>query len=156
MINITTFTVKKDDGEGQTITIEPVLINLPDGKHFTGVYRLGKTVMTRLDLGEVAFHLHDAGQWAFLGNYFTYSEQEQIVEFILEREPLDSFVFTEVSDGIEHFYRVTDNEGHFGIEKDGILIAVIEHYEDWKQTEGEPLDDKLFYNIVLKIEGRND
>jgi hypothetical protein len=39
MINVTTFTVKKDDGENKTITIEPVLINLTDVKNFTGVYR---------------------------------------------------------------------------------------------------------------------
>jgi hypothetical protein len=90
MIKTMTLTLKKADGKSQIITIEPVLINLPDGKHFTGVYRLSETVMTRLDLGEVAFHLHDAGQRAFLGNHFTTSEQEQIVDFILERKPLDS------------------------------------------------------------------
>lgn len=59
-----------------------MLINLPDGKHFIGVYRPSEKAMTRLDLGAVAFHLHDAGQWDFLGKHFTTTEQEQIVDFI--------------------------------------------------------------------------
>jgi hypothetical protein len=43
MINLSTFTVDLEDGTKLTITIEPVLIDLPGGKHFTGVYRITET-----------------------------------------------------------------------------------------------------------------
>jgi len=82
-------------------------------------------------------------------------EQEQIVDFIREKEPFDSFTFTETTHGITNYYRITDNEGHFGVEKEGVLIAVIEQQEEWQQTEGNPLDKDLFHKIVPKIEGHN-
>jgi hypothetical protein len=108
------------------------------------------------ELGEVAFHWDDPGQWEFTGEYFKSEEQEQIVHFIREREPLDSFTFTEHSGGIEHHYRVTDNEGHFGIEKDGKFIAVIEQNEGWEQIDGEPLDKEVLNMITSRIESHNE
>lgn len=156
MINITTFTVNKDDGTKQTVTIEPVLIELPEAKHFTGVYRLTDTDLTGKELGEVAFHLYNVGEWEFTGDAFSCAEQDQIVEFIKEKEPFDSIAFSEIVDGTEHHYRITDNEGHFGIEKDGIFIGVIEHNEDWEQIAGDPLPGELFEKLVSKIESFND
>ncbi|SEO08787.1 hypothetical protein SAMN05192574_105256 [Mucilaginibacter gossypiicola] len=155
MINLSTFTVDQGDGAKLTVTIEPVLIDLPGGEHFTGVYRLTETDRAGQELGEIAFHWDDSGQWEFIGEHFNPAEQEQIVEFIREREPLDSFTFTENSGGIEHHYRVTDNEGHFGIEKDGKVIAVIEHNEEWEQIDGEPLEAEVLNNITSRIEQHN-
>jgi hypothetical protein len=143
MINLSIVTVNQGHGAKLSVTIEPVLIDLPGGKHFTGVYRLTETDRAGLELGEVAFHWDDGGQWEFTGERFSPAEQEQIVDFIREHEPLDSFTFTEHSKGIEHHYRVTDNEVHFGIEKDGKVIAVIEHNDEWEQIDGEPLEAEL-------------
>ena len=155
MINISSLTLRKADGNEVTVTIEPIFINLSETRYFTGVYRILETDMTGKELGEVAFNLDDNQTWEFTGDYFNIEEQEQIVDFIMEKEPYDSFTFTETTDGIASYYRVTDNEGHFGIEKEGILIAVIEQHEDWQQTEGNPLGEDLFNKIVSKIEGRN-
>ncbi|MET3606947.1 hypothetical protein ABIC74_000789 [Mucilaginibacter rubeus] len=156
MINLSTFTVDQGDGTKLTITIEPLLIAIPGGKHFTGVYRLTDTDRSGRELGEVAFHWDDGGQWEFTSEHFNPAEQEQIVDFIREREPLDSFTFTEHSGGIEHHYRVTDNEGHFGIEKDGKVIAVIEHNEDWEQIDGELLDAETLNMITSRIGRHNE
>jgi hypothetical protein len=156
MIDLTTFTVLMEDNRHKTITIDPVFIGLPELRQFTGVYRILETDMTGKELGEVAFHLEDSSQWEFTGDYFSDAEQEQIVEFIRQKEPFDSFTFAWQIDNVEHHFRVTDNEGHFGIEQDGIFIAVIEQFEEWKQTQGKPLDEDLFHKIISKIEGRRD
>jgi hypothetical protein len=156
MIDLTTFTVLMEDNRHKTITIDPVFIGLPEVRQFTGVYRILETDMTGNELGEVAFHLEDSNQWEFTGDYFSNAEQEQIVAFIKQKEPFESFTFAGHIDNVEHHFRVTDNEGHFGIERDGIFIAVIEQFEEWKQTEGEPLDEDLFDKIISKIEGRRD
>jgi hypothetical protein len=155
MINISSLTLTRDGGNQVAITIEPIFINLPETRYFTGVYRILETDMTGKELGEVAFHLDDKNIWEFTGDQFDIEEQEQIVGFIREKEPFDSVTFIETINGITNHYRITDNEGHFGVEKDGIFIAVIEHQEDWLQSEGKPLGDELFYKIVSKIEARN-
>ena len=156
MIDLTTFTVSMEDNGDKIITIDPVFIGLPEVRQFTGVYRILETDLTGKELGEVAFHLEDSSQWEFTGDYFSNAEQEQIVEFIKQKEPFESFTFAEQIDDVEHHFRVTDNEGHFGVERDGIFIAVIEQFEEWEQTEGKPLGDDLFNKIVSKIEGRRD
>jgi hypothetical protein len=105
---------------------------------------------------EVAFHLDDNNIWEFTGDHFDIEEQEQIVSFIIEKEPFDSITSIATINGITNHYRITDNEGHFGVEKDGVFIAVIDHHEDWQQSEGKPLGDDLFYKIISKIEAPND
>ncbi|QEM12382.1 hypothetical protein [Mucilaginibacter rubeus] len=156
MIDLTTFTVLMEDNRHKTITIDPVIIGLPEVRQFTGVYRILETDMTGKELAEIAFHLEDSSQWEFTGDYFSNAEQEQIVTFIRQKEPFDSFTFAGQIDNVEHHFRITDNEGHFGVERDGIFIAVIEQFEEWRQTEGEPLGEDLFDKIISKIEGRRD
>lgn len=65
MINITTFKVNKDDGSKQSVATKPVLIQLREAEQFTGVYRLTNTDLTGKELGEVAFHLYNNGDWEF-------------------------------------------------------------------------------------------
>ncbi|NVM66957.1 hypothetical protein FHW88_005275 [Mucilaginibacter sp. SG538B] len=156
MIDISSLTLSKDDGTRITVTLEPIFITLPEARLFSGVYRILETDMTGNELGEVAFHQDDNQIWEFTGDRFSIEEQEQIVNFIREKEPFDSITFTETINGITSHFRISDNEGHFGIEKDGIFIAVIEHLKDWQQTEGKPLDDELFAKITAKIEASHD
>jgi len=69
---------------------------------------------------------------------------------------LDSFFFKKTVDGIEHDYRITDMEGKFGIEKDGVVIAEIERNENWDQVAGDHLPEKLFDMLVQRIENHYD
>jgi len=69
-------------------------------------------------------------------------------------EELDSFPYTEIIDGIEHNYRITQNHGKYGIERDGIVVAEVSHDTDWKQVSGEPLNLAVFESICDNIEGR--
>lgn len=156
MIDISSLTLSKDDGTRINVTLEPIFISLPEARFFSGVYRILETDMTGEELGEVAFNLDDNQIWEFTGDIFSMEEQEQIVNFIREKEPFDSITFTETINGVTSHFRITDNEGHFGIEKDGIFIAVIEHLEDWQQTEGKPLGDELFAKIISKVEASHD
>jgi hypothetical protein len=69
-----------------------------------------------------------------------------------QEEELHSFPYNETINGIEHNYRITQNEEKYGIEKDGINIAEIEHGEHWKQLTGEPLKKQLLDSICDQIE----
>jgi hypothetical protein len=71
-------------------------------------------------------------------------------------EELHSFPYSETIDGVEHNYRITQNDNKYGIEKDGIVIAEVEHGENWKQLSGEPLFKELLNSICDQIEAHND
>lgn len=66
-------------------------------------------------------------------------------------EEFPSFYFKKIVDGKEIDYRITENEGHFGIEQDGTIIAEFQQNEVWEQTSGEPLDSELSSQIVSEI-----
>lgn len=51
---------------------------------------------------------------------------------------------------------VIENEGHFGIEVDGKLLAVVQHNEEWEQVSGEPLPKPVLAELVDAIENYYD
>lgn len=72
----------------------------------------------------------------------------------MESEEIDSFYFKETISGIEHDYRITQNEGYYGVEYDGEIIAELQlnDYEGWMQSAGVPLPQNLIEMIGQKIE----
>jgi hypothetical protein len=73
----------------------------------------------------------------------------------METENLESFYFKDTVDGTEHDYRLTCNDGKYEVENDGLLIAELAFFEDWKQVSGEPLTDSVLAAITEKIENHN-
>jgi hypothetical protein len=71
-------------------------------------------------------------------------------------EELHSFPYSETIDGVEHNYRITQNDEKYGIEKDGVNIAEVEHGDRWKQLSGEPLTRELLESICDQIEAHYD
>lgn len=67
-------------------------------------------------------------------------------------EELHSFPFSETIEGVEHNYRITQNDEKYGIEKDGFVIAEVEHREQWQQLSGQPLTPQLLESICDQIE----
>ena len=70
----------------------------------------------------------------------------------MENNQLESFYFKETIHGVEHDYRITQHDCHYGIEKDGILIGEIQCDETWKQISDEPLSAAIVELIGDKIE----
>lgn len=69
------------------------------------------------------------------------------------KEELNSFPYEATVAGEEHHYRLTENEGAFGIEQDGVVIAKVENKEGhWTQLSGEPLSKELLHSICDHIE----
>jgi len=64
----------------------------------------------------------------------------------------DPFYFDEVTEGIEHSYRITGNDGRYIAEKDGVFIAKLARYEVWEQEDGEPLSQQIFEMLVHRID----
>jgi hypothetical protein len=71
-------------------------------------------------------------------------------------EELHSFPYAETIGGVEHNYRITQNDENYGIEKDGVVIAEIAHGEHWQQLTGEPLTKDLMDSICGHIDAHND
>jgi hypothetical protein len=54
----------------------------------------------------------------------------------MEQEKLlETFEYGEKQNGHEHFYRITANEDHFAVEKDGCFIAELVCDGDWKTNQ---------------------
>ena len=65
-------------------------------------------------------------------------------------DELHSFSYSETVDGVEHNYRITQDEDRYGIEKDGVVIAELSDESSWKQLSGAKLSKewlKAFVNI---------
>jgi hypothetical protein len=73
----------------------------------------------------------------------------------MESENLASFYFKDTVDGTEHDYRLTCNNGQYEVENDGLLIATLAFFGDWKQVAGEPLHDSVLAAITEQIENHN-
>jgi hypothetical protein len=70
-------------------------------------------------------------------------------------EELHSFPYDATIGGRGHHYRVTENQGIFGIEEDGVVIATIERKAgNWTQVSGEPLGKELLNSICDHIESQ--
>jgi hypothetical protein len=69
----------------------------------------------------------------------------------MDNEEIHSFYFKDTISGVEHDYRITENETHFGIEKDGVIIAKVRRNEDWEQISGEPLPLEVLNKIYDRI-----
>jgi hypothetical protein len=67
-------------------------------------------------------------------------------------EILETFEFSETKNDREHFYRITANEAHYAIEKDGCIIAELICDGDWKQISGTPLAEGLIDQLGDRIE----
>ncbi len=65
---------------------------------------------------------------------------------------LESFNFKETINGFEHDYRVTMAEYSYKIERDGLLVAELQHNEMWVQIAGEPISEEVKDAICDKIE----
>ncbi|RFZ85167.1 hypothetical protein DYU05_06085 [Mucilaginibacter terrenus] len=119
----------------------------------TGVYSL---TANGEDYGEIAFEIKDVYEWEYSTDKLTQEQLDQVV-YVLQRdlnggENMDSFVFNETVDGVEHFYRITQSDGSFGVEKDGYVIAELEHEEDWIQISGMPLSEEVINKLAARIE----
>ena len=73
----------------------------------------------------------------------------------MESENLESFYFKDTVGGTEHDYRLTCNNGQYEVENDGLLIATLAFFEDWKQVAGEPLPERVLTAITENIENHN-
>ena len=69
-----------------------------------------------------------------------------------QEEILETFEYSEKQNGREHFYRITANEDHFAIEKDGCIIGELICEGNWKQTSGTPLPTNLISKLGDRIE----
>jgi hypothetical protein len=67
-------------------------------------------------------------------------------------DQLHSFPYEATIDGMEHHYRITQDDNKYGIEQDGILIAEIAHGEKWRQVSGKPLGTEFMDSICDHIE----
>lgn len=67
-------------------------------------------------------------------------------------EQLESFYFKETINGVEHDFRVTMAEHTYEVERDGKLVAELQHNEVWVQLSGEPLSEEVKDAICDKIE----
>jgi hypothetical protein len=71
-------------------------------------------------------------------------------------EELHSFPYSETVEGVEHNYRITENGTHYGVERDGVVIAEVSHNDQWKQISGDPLSEELRRSICEHIESHYD
>ena len=69
-----------------------------------------------------------------------------------QEEKMETFDYSEMESGREHFYRITANENHFAIEKDGCIVADLVCDGYWKQTSGSPLPTNLISKLGDRIE----
>jgi hypothetical protein len=69
-----------------------------------------------------------------------------------EEEELHSFAYCEIIGGAEHNYRITQNDGKYVIEKDGVVIAKVGPNNRWRQLSGKALNKELLENICDHIE----
>lgn len=68
-------------------------------------------------------------------------------------QELHSFPYEAVIGGIQHFYRITENEDRFGIEQDGKVIAMVRNDAGkWVQLSGAPMSKELLESICDHIE----
>jgi hypothetical protein len=68
-------------------------------------------------------------------------------------QELHSFPYEAVIGGAAHFYRITENQGRFGIEQDGVFIATVEKEAGkWKQVSGKSISSELLKSICVHIE----
>lgn len=69
-------------------------------------------------------------------------------------EKINSFPYEATVGGICHYYRITENEGAFGIEQDGLVIATVQNAAgQWQQVSGRPMSKELLDSICDHIEG---
>jgi hypothetical protein len=72
-----------------------------------------------------------------------------------QEEELHSFPYDATIDGAEHHYRLTQNETHYGIEQDGVVIATVQNRTGtWQQLSGEPPSRELLESICAHIEAQ--
>jgi hypothetical protein len=72
-------------------------------------------------------------------------------------EQLHSFPYEAQIGGVQHYYRITENNGSFGIEQDGVVIATVEHSAGkWLQLSGKPLTAELLESICNHIESHHE
>ncbi|SDF28751.1 hypothetical protein SAMN05216464_115125 [Mucilaginibacter pineti] len=71
-------------------------------------------------------------------------------------QELNSFPYDAMVAGKEHHYRLTENEGSFGVEQDGVVIATVQNVgRGWKQTSGVPLSEELLKSICAHIQSHH-
>jgi hypothetical protein len=70
-------------------------------------------------------------------------------------EELHSFPYDATIGGTEHHYRITQNEQHYGIEQDGVVIAEVTRADQWQQISGEQLSEHLLESICDHIEAHH-
>lgn len=72
------------------------------------------------------------------------------------QEPeLHSFPYDASISGAEHHYRITQNEEHYGIEQDGVIIGTVKNSAGkWQQLAGEALSRELLESICEHIEAQ--
>jgi hypothetical protein len=152
MIAASNIKVFKSDGSNITIHASPTTFD-DNGKQLpTGVFNL---TGNSIDYGQLAFDMEDFYNWEYIGEQLNDNEVAQVVKALqdeLNGDTLHSFFFNETVEGVEHFYRINENEGHFGIEKDGHIIAEIQNNEVWEQTSGEPLPPDVIAKLAARIE----
>ena len=71
-------------------------------------------------------------------------------------EKLHSFPYAATVAGVEHQFRITENDDRYGIEQDGLIIAEIAHGDVWRQLSGKPLSPELLESICNHIESHYD
>lgn len=67
-------------------------------------------------------------------------------------EKLNSFPYREMIDGVEHNYRITQNNNRYGVERDGLVIAEVIYDKHWRQLSGKQLGKALQESIYKHIE----
>ena len=66
-------------------------------------------------------------------------------------DELNSFPYDATVGGTEHHYRITQNDGKYGIEQDGVVIAEVSYGDCWQQVAGKPLSNELLQSICNHI-----
>ena len=111
-------------------------------------------------LGVFAIADNDEG-FTFEGPGFLSDAELNVILERLMLQQADSENWIESAFNVEAYYegkmahfKVIPNEGHFAVEQDNELVAMIEYLEDWQQTGGDELPEDVFKKITEAIEGQ--
>jgi hypothetical protein len=71
-------------------------------------------------------------------------------------DELNSFPYDATVSGKEHHYRITQNDENYGIEEDGIVIAMVGKKDNhWEQLSGDPISKELLDSLCDHIEAHH-
>ncbi|TSD66349.1 hypothetical protein FFF34_002810 [Inquilinus sp. KBS0705] len=173
ILTTTTFDLSRADGSKLYIAIEPVYYDDEGQSRHAAVYRLRATRREDIagessadnpgnttEIGTFAHKEGDPHEWAYIGDFLTEDEQDQVAMHIqshgagLTAEQNDSFYVQAYSNGGMNSFEVTTVGRNFTVYYDGRIIAELQRDDEWQQVSGQPLADDVFVSIKQAIDAK--